>query len=243
MDESTKHLHIEFFAKPVENKRRSLEEGRPIYDDKEFVKIRFAGDKNRILEAPADDPSVRDPQTNRWVSYKERFPRHYEAFRAGMEFHGDGTPISELPFLTEAKRAELRALNIHTAEALANLDGAALTRLGMGGRALKDQAQSYLDSAKGSAAESRLAKENADLKARMEAMEAQIAALASGKAPVQTVSEDVSDSPFASWADDDLKNWIRDATGSLPKGNPKHETLVRMADEANADLKAREEAA
>ena len=42
---------------------------------------------------------------------------------------------------------------------------------------------------------------------------------------------------------DDIKNWIQEATGSRPKGNPSHATLVAQADAVNADIKAKREAA
>ena len=45
-----------------------------------------------------------------------------------------------LPFLTEASRAELRALNIYTVEALAAIDGQELKNLGHGGRDMKNKA-------------------------------------------------------------------------------------------------------
>jgi hypothetical protein len=56
--------------------------------------------------------------------------------------------------------------------------------------------------------------------------------------------EDAGDrepSPFQDWEAEDLKNWIAEAQGSRPKGNPNHETLVRMADELNADLAKKNE--
>ena len=57
-----------------------------------------------------------------------------------------------------------------------------------------------------------------------------------------TLSPSVAASPFADMDKDGIKEWIADATGSRPQGNPSHETLVRMADEINADLKAKKEA-
>ena len=62
-----------------------------------------------------------------------------------------GTPLSELTFLSQGKRLELKALNIHTAEALASLDGGPLKMLGIGGREMKNQAAAYLAKAAGNA--------------------------------------------------------------------------------------------
>ena len=169
---STRHLHIEFRNVAVENKAKSLKEGRPIYDQQEQVFIRFAGDTKKELVAPAQEKCMRDPESNLWVSYAQVFHRHYEAFKSGQAAVGEGTPIDELPFLDSARRAELKALHIHTAEALAGLEGANLSRLGMFGRELKEKAAAYIESAKGSAHATALAAENADLRQRLETMEA-----------------------------------------------------------------------
>ena len=48
--------------------------------------------------------------------------------------------------MTDAKRSELRALNIYTVEALAELDGQPLKNLGIGGRDWKNKAMEYLAS-------------------------------------------------------------------------------------------------
>jgi hypothetical protein len=228
-DADTPHLHIEFFAEAVQNKARSALEGRPIFEDKEFIRIRFRGDRNRVLVAPANEGAIRHPETNLPWSYKDRFPKHYAAFKAGQAYRGEGTPISELPFLTEAKRAELRALNIHTAESLAGLEGTPLTRLGMGGREMKNQAEAYLAHAASSATDTRFAAENAELRSQIAALQAQFAELAKAQSqPEPAVS------PFQAWDDATLKSWIGEKTGTKPKGNPSHATLVGMADEINA---------
>jgi hypothetical protein len=169
---STRHLHIEFRNIAVENKAKSLKEGRPIYDQQEQVFIRFAGDTKKELVAPAHEKCMRDPQSNFWVSYAQVYHRHYEAFKSGEAAVGEGTPIDELPFIDSARRAELKALHIHTAEALAGLEGINLSRLGMFGRELKEKAAAYIATAKDSAHATALAAQNAELRQRLEALEA-----------------------------------------------------------------------
>ena len=76
------------------------------------------------------------------MTYAQAYhPRHYEAFKTGEAAKGEGTPIEELPFLTAARRAELKALHIHTAEALSQLEKLARhsPNLGMFGRELKEK--------------------------------------------------------------------------------------------------------
>lgn len=223
----TRHLHIEFFVEATENPAKSRQEGRPIFEDKEFVRIKFVGDPKKELVAPAHDKFQRDRATGQWVTYAQMYHRHYEAFQTGQASLGEGTPISELPFLTEARRAELKALHIHTAEALAGLEGANLSRLGMFGREIKDKATAYLAKAKDSALETRLSAENTALRERLEALEKMMTATAQTPAPaLATVS------PFVSWEDGELKAFIKERTGSGPKGNPSHSTLIQMAEKA-----------
>ncbi len=242
------HLHVEFFTDTNENPVKSQAAGRPIFDQKEMVRIRFVGDNKNVLVAPANQGSIQDKATGRRLTYIDRFPEHYAAFKRGQtDYIGDGTPLSELPFLTEAKRKELQALNIHTAESLAQLDGAPLQRLGMGGRELKNKAQAYMDRANGSAGVTKLASENAALKEQLENMQAQMNALAAkvSAAPVAApvVEDDVSGSQFNDWADDDMKAFIKDAKGQGVRGQPSHATLVRMCDEIVAENAKVEEAA
>jgi hypothetical protein len=232
---STRHLHIEFRNVAVENKSKSLNEGRPIYDQQEQVFIRFAGDTKKELVAPAHEKCMRDPATGLWVSYAQVYHRHYDAFRTGQEAVGEGTPIEELPFIDAARRAELKALHIHTAEALAGLEGINLSRLGMFGRELKEKAKAYIDKARDSALETRLAAENAALNLRIAALEAQLSA---GLAPTEPStspnseprSED-KDSIFENWDTSALKAFIKEHSGEALKGNPSRETLIRRAQE------------
>lgn len=240
--EDFSHLHVEFFADAVHNVRKSAEEGRPIYDDVEKVRIRLAGDPKSVLVAPAHSASsMRDPQTNERLTYAQLHRGPYEAFKRNEAYIGTGTPLSELTFLTASKRKELAGMNIHTAEALAGLDGANLSRLGMGGRELKTQAEAWIAKATGSAGISKLAAENEALKARLDAMEAMMAENAPAKdVPADKLSDVIS--PFSDWDDDTIRAWIVEQGGENPHHKCSHDTLVAKADELNAALAAQEAA-
>lgn len=235
---ATRHLHIEFRTVAVENRAKSLKEGRPIFDRQEQVFIRFAGDTKKELVAPAREKCMRDPATGLWVSYAELYQRHYEAFKSGEAAIGEGTPVEELPFLDAARRAELKALNIHNAEALAGLEGQNLSRLGMFGRELKEKAKAYIEKARDSAVETRLAAENAALAQRIAALESELLGRSSPAAAPQdqpAADEPAIDAstPFDQWSDADLKAFIKEETGHAPRGTPTHETLVQMAADAH----------
>lgn len=211
----------QFKVKAVQNAAKSQKQGRPIFDDLEVVEVRYAGNRNTVSVFPAhafarwvmDDGGNQVKQT-----YAERWPEQYKRFKAKQQQVADGTPIDELSFLTAARRSELKALSIYTAEALAALDGQNLKNLGQGGRDLKNQAQAYIDNARGTA--------------DVVAMAAQIEALK------RTVMELQGQSPFKDWEPDQIKDWIEQNTGERPKGNPNHATLVKRADEIAAAKEA-----
>lgn len=208
-------LLVPFFKNvPVPDPAASTAAGRPIFKDMELVEVRIAGDRNYAPSFPAHDFSTRVDGEE--VTYAQRWPDAYARFVAGKEQVAVGTPLSELPFLTEAKRAELRGLKVYTAEALAALDGKNLTALGTQGREMKNQATAYLSKAGGSAELMAMASE-------VEALRAELAA-----------ARNTPDDPPPDTEKEALKAAIADLTGARPRGNPSAETLREML----ADLKA-----
>jgi hypothetical protein len=206
-----------FYNHTIENKAKSKEAGRPIFDDMEVVEVRFAGDRNKVSVFPATAICGQNQDEDgdyRPITYAERWPEQYKRFKAKQTQIMEGTPIDELPFLTQGKRAELKALSIYTAETLAALDGQPLKNLGQGGRDLKNQAQAYLDRAAGTADVTGMAAKIAELQQLVEELRAD-----------KPVSE------FESWTDSQIKDWIKEKTGERPSGNPSHATLVKRADE------------
>lgn len=229
MAEHKSDVHVEFFLDTVKHEAKSLEAGRPIFDEREFVRIKFPGDKHRELVAPANQSSVRNPQNNEWLTYIDRFPEHYAAFKRNQQYFGEGTPIDEAPFLSNAEKAELKAFNVHTLEALAGMPDTNLNKFGMGARKMQDQAKAYIAKATDSALETRLAADNAGLRDQLAVLSAQVQELMGAKQPAVPTGP----SPFAAMDADTIKAYIKDRTGQAPRGNPSLETLVRMADELN----------
>lgn len=212
------------------NAGESKTQGRPIYRDIEVCEIRFSGDKNRVTVVPAHE--VWKWQDGEEITYAMRWPEQYQRFKKGIQQSQDGTPIEELPFLSTGKRLELKALNIYTAESLADLEGNNLKTLGIGGRELKNQAKAYLDNATGSAKVTAMASE-------IELLKLQIAEMTALNAPEPVVSaQDAVDDEgleFQGWDDARLKGYIKDRSGSTPRGNPSHESLIRMAAELSVE--------
>lgn len=134
------------------NHPESQSAGRPIYDDIEVCEIRFPGDTKTWAVFPALEAEPNATRERGFVvTYAEVFNEQYLQFKSRQQQTVSGTPLSEAPFLSEGKRRELRALNIHSVEQLAALDGANLKTLGMGGREWKNQAAAFLAAANGTA--------------------------------------------------------------------------------------------
>ena len=138
-----------FKTMAFKNERKSVEAGRPIFDDVEVVEVRFAGSKDCGVYRSNDFSHWDvDEETGEQLhlTYAERWPKQYQQFKAKQQQTKSGTPLDYVPFLSDGKRSELRALNIYTIEALAELDGQPLKNLGVGGRELKNRAMEYLAS-------------------------------------------------------------------------------------------------
>ena len=212
-------LVVPFFKSMAQHdEQASKAAGRPIYRDMEIVEVRIAGDRNFAPTFPAHAMWRRIDGDE--VTYAQRWPKQFERFKENQTQVADGTPLSELPFLTESKRMELRGLKVYTAEALASLDGKNLQALGQNGRTLKNQAEAYLKKAEGTSQTVALVAEVENLKAQLAQMQ--------GAAPM------VEDSPADGDQKAALKAQYSELTGQLPRGNQSVETLQKMVDEALA---------
>lgn len=244
---------ITFFPEAVLNHAKSEKAGRPIFDDIELIRFQFAGDTKRICVFPANET---DPNATREagypISYAEAYPEQYKKFKAQEQQTVSGTPISEAPFLTEGKRRELRALNIHSIEALAAVDGPSMKSLGIGGREWKNQAVAYLQKAKGSADVTGMAAQIAKLTENMAllmAENARLSGLKVGAAPAPAEveggeTEGGTEKSIEECTDQELREFIK-----LQGGNVAHNAgrarLLELATELakTAEDSAEEEAA
>jgi len=217
----------------VKNPKKSAEAGRPIFDDVEYVELRHPGSKD-VGVYPAMEGSHwdNDPVTGEYrrITFAERFRQQYQQFKAHDRQTKSGTPLDYLPFLTEAKRAELRALNIYTAEALALIDGAELKNLGPGGRDMKNQTIAFLESSTDMAKVTKMEAELEALKARNQVLEDDLKS--------QPAFNEQEPSEFEGMTDDEIKEHIKSLTGVTPRGNPSRRTLIRMARDQKSNVAA-----
>jgi hypothetical protein len=150
-------LWVQFYTRAVKNEFKTSEAGRPIFDEKPFVKIIVPGDKNMILDTPAT------------MEHQHRFPKQWERYQNGQKQSMDGTPLEAVTWLTVGQVAELKALNIFSVEQLSDVPDQLAQRF-MGAFELRRKAQAFIEASKGEAATSKLAHE-------LEMRDAQIAQL------------------------------------------------------------------
>jgi hypothetical protein len=222
-------LVVVFKTIPMKNDIKTLAEGRPIFDDVEVVTIRAPGSQNTTVQVATDlstDQWLVNPDTGEQYqrSYAERFARQYQQFKARQQQTIQGTPLDYATFLTDARRAELRAMNVYTMEQLAAVDGQELKNLGPNGRDYKNRSIEYLADSKGKVHDMQLAADldaekarNAVLAEDNEALKTRLAQLANG------------DGQFAAMSDEQVRAYITTHTGHAPQGNLSRKMLLQMA--------------
>ena len=218
----------------IPNVAKTSKEGRPMFDDVEVCEIRFAGSRNvSVFPATAISFWRQDPVTGESipVTYAERFRHQYEQFKMKSTQTKAGTPIAYLPTITEARRAELRALNIYTVEALADVDGQPLKNLGPGGRELKNKAIEYIESSKQNVAP------NLAMEEELNILRAQNAVLKEDSERLKQITQDKGDTPdpdeiFDGMTLDQLREYITKTSGMPPHGSLNRKTLIRMCHDA-----------
>lgn len=152
-------LLVRFFMDPLKNEAKSQEEGRPIFEDVEWISIKSPGSRDERIR-PARPGDV------------ERFPKHYAAFKNRTDQQANtGTPLKEWTGITRSQAEELRFINILTVEQLAGCSDQN-TQNFKGLMTLKQQAKAFLEAASGKSLELESALQTIDeLKARLDALE------------------------------------------------------------------------
>jgi hypothetical protein len=139
-------LYVQFYIRPVMNNFRSSEEGRPIYEEQEYIRIIVPGDSKTTVDCPVDD------------TFRMRFEKQYDKFKKGLAQAVEGTPLEMWPQMTVGLCAELKAMNISTVEQLASLDDGKAQKI-MGSHDLRRRAQAFLEASKGEAVNNKMVAE------------------------------------------------------------------------------------
>jgi hypothetical protein len=225
-----------FKLQGFQNDAKTIKAGRPIYDDIEICEIRVPGSREVKVFPATEFSHWGDGLDGRpvKVTYAERFSRQYRQFKESAQQTKSGTPLTHAPFLTDGRRAELRAMNIYTVEQLAAIEGTELKNLGPYGREFKNKAGEYLADAEKGAPSSQLMAELEAMKARAAVLEDDNATL---KAQQQQKHEHEAsgDDLLDGMSNEQLKDLVAAGTGNRPVGNPSRKSLLRMAADSRPD--------
>lgn len=168
---------VAFERRAVENKRKSLEEGRYIADD-----------INYVLVTPPYSRDCYEERAETWLEkqkdnvkkgrisprFYELWKESYERWKEGLDPVLDGTDIREWSAISPAEAKNLFSMGIRTIEDLAQANDQGIRRIGMGGATLKNKAAAYI---KGSGDTGKLAMENAQLKKDIEVLKGSLESL------------------------------------------------------------------
>lgn len=138
MQQQRKRFHganVRFFNSYNENKEKSLQAGRAIFDEIPSISIQY----------PGGDETVRKIEPHDVADY----PELYAAFKAGSEPVISGTPLAEWPIMNGSTLRELQHLGFKTVEQLADAHDEIKRKLGPTGRFVK-MAKDWLDAANSS---------------------------------------------------------------------------------------------
>lgn len=168
-------LYVQFYVRPIMHAFKSAEAGRPIYEEKEYIKIIVPGDSKTTVDCPVDD------------TFRQRFEKQYDKFKKGLEQAVTGTPLEVWPQMSVGMVAELKSVGVQTVEQLAGMSDANIQKF-MGGNMWRQKAQAFLDAAAGDAANSKLAMELEKRDSEISALKNQMDAIlkAQGAAPKAT---------------------------------------------------------
>jgi len=152
--EADRKLMVIFYKDVQKNENKSIEAGRPIFDEIDLVKIITPGSRDSFV-GPAD------------YDYQQRFPQQWARYKQGKSQDISGTPLNQLPWLGVAQIAEFNAVGCHTVEQLVGMSDQLSSKF-MGHHAVKQRAAQYLNLAKENAP---LLKMEAELKTRDQKIE------------------------------------------------------------------------
>jgi len=102
-----------------------------LFYDVVFVELRIKGDRNTTFSRKKVDQDEDD------------FPRSWRAFKQSSPDSAGGTPISALPFISQADQMNLRAMKVATVEQMVALPDATVNKLHDGFKT-RARARAYL---------------------------------------------------------------------------------------------------
>jgi hypothetical protein len=178
--EADKALFVQFNMEPHHSHSKSALEGRPIFEEREYIMIMVPGDKDSIVHRPAME------------SDKMRFQDRYERWKSKV---GDqintGTPLKMVPWLNSSQVKELEYFNVYSLEQLAALSDSHAQKF-MGINALRQRAKDAIQAAKEAAP---LATIRAEIEAKDNQLQVAIQAVKDQAVRIELLERALKDGP------------------------------------------------
>lgn len=182
-EEQARPPYVQFEFRSIEDREASITAGHYVGKEVVFALVTPTGSRDRI-EKEAEDwlegyrEGVRqDRIPAAWVTAYDQALKNFKESRETPEV---GAPVKDWAGASVSQIKLLLDINVRTVEDLAAANEETVNRIGMGGRALKQKAQAWLDSAvtgKTAGELEKLRSENAELKTRDKQREAELKAL------------------------------------------------------------------
>lgn len=177
MIQTAKLPYVRFETEVITSKD---EDGHNEFKNKIMAYITSAGSKDEVVKDAdewvlqlRDKGMMRGPfdsAANEYEQWYDRFSKMLAAYKEGKGTDHDGTPIRASLAFSPAELAQCESVKIFTLEALAVCSEEAISRMGMGGRVLKQKAAKILETYDGS----KLAEENVALKLKVDELTAKV---------------------------------------------------------------------
>jgi hypothetical protein len=132
-------LSVTFYKRSRKQEDASIEAGRPIYKEFDFVRINVPGD------------SLNEIDTYAMEEHKTRFPVQWARYQNQIGDHQDivGTPLEQWTQISRSQADELRGLKFVTVESIANASDLQIQKIGMAAGmnpyAFRDKAKAFLN--------------------------------------------------------------------------------------------------
>lgn len=142
--------YVMFETRAVEDRAASLEKGHYVTRDVDYAIITPMGSKDRterVIKEWFDQLQQQVAEGRFPREWRTEFMAAHAAWKEGRELPLSGTAILTWPVASPTQVKQLLDAKVRTVEDLAQANEETLAMLGMGGRALKDKAVSWLQSA------------------------------------------------------------------------------------------------
>jgi hypothetical protein len=147
LQKTGKPAYVKFYTEPKELKKRSEEEGRYVAIDVDMVEVMQVGAADSVkfevsrwlAQNQAEVSGQRLP-----MEHAAHYKKMYELWKAGQELPMEGTPIKGWAVIPPSQQEAIVRAGVRTVEDLAQMNGEAMARIGMGAVMLKNKALAWV---------------------------------------------------------------------------------------------------